>query len=203
MYVGKMFVFYIQQQQQQQRVLSLGAAETVLGLKRPFDSLSVRLHVSVAPLSIFIRGCASISLTTLSLVLPPTRPLASFPFLSWHWADLWPEGSKRDRGREDWRKLEGGRKHERKELENARGREHAGEGWAREKTPESEAMIWLLPLSSREGREECKDTERERKNRRERKRESLLTWPQGALSSLSFFLSLFITFYTNCPHTKH
>lgn len=82
MHVCKMFIFYIQQQQQQQWVLSVGVAETVLGLKRPFDSLSVRplisagLHVSVAPLSIFMRGCASISLTTLSLVLPPTRPLS-------------------------------------------------------------------------------------------------------------------------------
>lgn len=51
----------------------------------------------------------------------------------------------------------------------ARGRAQAGEGWAREKkTPESEAMIWLLALSSGERREECKDMERARTGGNER-----------------------------------
>lgn len=53
--------------------------------KPPFDSpyvhllISAGLHVSVAPPSIFIRGCASFSLTALSPFLPPTHPAGLLP----------------------------------------------------------------------------------------------------------------------------
>lgn len=101
------------------------ATETLLGL----------LGVEEWPLfdspTIVTRCCASISLATLSPFLPPTRPHASSSSLFWHWADLQPEDS--ERGTEDWRKPRGGRKHESKELEKARGREHVWEGWARER----------------------------------------------------------------------
>lgn len=53
-------------------------------------------------------------------------------------------------------------------METARGRERAGKGWAIKKRPESEEMIWLVLLSSGEGREECKDRERVRKGGKER-----------------------------------
>lgn len=70
------------------------------------------------------------------------------------------------------------------------------------KTPESEAMIWLLLLYCHgKGEKECEDTERERKGG-ERKRESLLTRPQGAMSSPSFFLPLFST-STPIAHTQN
>lgn len=55
------------------------------------------------------------------------------------------------------------------------GRERGSRGGvcAREKTTPSEAMIWLLVLSSGEGKEEHNDMETEQeKNGRERKRES-------------------------------
>lgn len=56
-----------------------------------------------------------------------------------------------------------GRSWREKEEESKQGRG----GQEREKTPQSEAMIWLLLLSSGEGKEECKDMEREKKNGRE------------------------------------
>lgn len=151
MYLCKMISFYFLHIKQQQLLLQ----RLFLVWKPPSDSLSdcllisAGLHVSVAPLSIFIRGHASISLATL-FPLPLIRPLASFPFLSWHWADLRPEGSKRDRGREDWRKLEGGRKHERKELERARGRE----GWAREGGKRQRVKQWSGCSRYRQGKGE-------------------------------------------------
>ena len=139
-----------------------------------------------------------------SLPLPPThRPLASFSFslLAPGWSVAWgvQRGeSWRGRIRANWK--EGGNMKGR--SWRAKGRAQAGEGWAGErKTPESEAMIWLLALSSGE-REGGVQRHGESKNGMEWKRESLLTWPQGALSSLSLFHPLFVTFYTNCPHTK-
>lgn len=87
MYLCKMIAFCFLHIQQQ-RLFSVAAAETGLGLKGSFLTLSVRLlisaglHVSVAPPSSFIRGHASISLTILSPILPPTHPPAlSPPFL--------------------------------------------------------------------------------------------------------------------------
>lgn len=106
-----------------------------LSAKTAATYLLQRLCLVCRPLSdsptIVTRCCASISLATLSPFLPPTRPHASSSSLFWHWADLQPEDS--ERGTEDWRKPRGGRKHESKELEKARGREHVWEGWARER----------------------------------------------------------------------
>lgn len=142
-------------------------------------------------------------------LLSPTPPLFPFshplcffsPGTELIWGLRVQRGIEGERIGANWK--EGGnmkgRSWREKEEESKQGR--GGQEW--EKTPQSEVMIWLLLLSSGEGKEECKDMERERKNGREWKRESLLTWPQGGLSSLSFFLPLFITFYTNCPHTKH
>lgn len=115
-------------------------------------------------------------------------------FFSWHWVDLWPKGSKQDwregarqgrraggRSEENWK--EGGRKHERKELENAlgMGAKQRG-GYGETKTPEYEAMIWMLLLSTRDKRVERTDVAN---NGREWMGESLLTWPRGALTYLT------------------
>lgn len=77
---------------------------------------------------------------------------------------------------EQEKELEGGRKHERKELERARGKGGVGR---REKTPESEAVIWLLLLSSREGR----------KNEWEGKKEGVLINMASGCSVNPLFLS--------------
>lgn len=109
---------------------------------------------SLAPWSSITRGCTSISHNSLLSRLTPT-PL---PILSWHRTDLRPEGSKRDR--EDWSKLEWGRKHERRGVGERKRKQ--GRGVREKKTAQSEAMIWLLVLSSGEGKEERNDMERAR-----------------------------------------
>lgn len=148
---------------------SAGPAETVLGLKS---------H----PLTLFLSVCSSLQAFVFLWLLhpasqedipmspsPPSLPSShlpalslSFSFLSWHLADLWPEGSKgglrkggseqTGRREETWK--EGAGEGKRK------GASRGGVG-KRGKTPESEAMIWLLLLSSGEGREEYKYRERE------------------------------------------
>lgn len=203
MYVGKIISFFVFCICSNRGCFQLLLQRLCLVWKPPLDSPSITagLHVSLTPSSSFIRGSGSISLTTLSPFLPPTR-LLSFSLLALGWSAAWGfKGGSREGGLE----RTGGREETWKEGAGERKRKGASRGGVgkREKTPESEAMIWLLPLSSGEGREECTNTKRARKNGREWKRESLLTWPQGALSSLSFFLPLFITFYTNCPHTRH
>lgn len=82
------------------------------------------------------------------------------------------------------------------------GRERGSRGGvlARKKTPQSEAMIWLLVLSSGEGKEERNDMERAREKMGGKGRGS--PRPSGGLSSLWFVLPLFYIFYTKCPHTK-
>lgn len=152
------------------------------------------LHVSVAPSSSFRRGRASISHTTIFPIVPPIHPSA-FLF-SRHWTDLRPEGSKRDRGREDRSKLEGGRKHERKELKRERGRAQAGEGWAGDR---NRVKQWSGCSCSRLGRgRRSAETWREPERMGGNERGS--PWPQGALSSLSYSHSISLS--TSIAHTQ-
>lgn len=149
--------------------------------------ISAGLHFPVAAPTIFTRSHASISLTTLSPFLPP--PLASFPFLSWHWAALWPEGSKRDWGREDRRKKSTGRREE-TWKEGARGRE----GWEKERNCQRVEQ-WSGCSCYRQGK-----GERSAKTTNKRK------WggnQDGARALRSFFLPRFIHFSTNCSHTHN
>lgn len=208
MYVGKTTSFCFLRIRQQR--LSFLVQRLHLMQKPSFDFLSVRLLIS-AGLHVFRSSFIQLHKRPLLYLphhpfsLPHTYPpsrLLSFSLLALGWSAAWGfkggsrEGGLEQTGRreETWKEGAG---------ESKRKGESRGGVNKTEKTPGSEAMIWLLLPSPGERREERKDTERAKKNRREWKRESLLTWPQGALSSLSFFLPLFIIFYTNCPHTKH
>lgn len=120
-YYIKMFRFHFLHKQQQGSSSQLG--REAFDLLSVCSSLQAWMFSAAPPPSSFTRGRGPISVTittttTLSPFLshPPThRPLASFPFPSWHWADLRPEGFKGGIVvREDPSKLEGGRKHERK-----------------------------------------------------------------------------------------
>lgn len=197
----------------QQRLFSVGAAEAVLGLKATFwlpFCQSVHLHrpACFCSSSIHLHKRLCLYLPHHPFSLTHNQPPAlSPPFLFSTGTGLicGLRVQRRIEGREDWRKLEGGRKHERKELESTRGREQAREGWARERKRQS-VKQWSGCSCYHQGKggrsaKAWRERERERMGGK-RKRESLLTWPQGPLPSLSFFHPLFITFYTNCPHTK-
>ena len=117
---------------------------------------------------------------------PPSR-LFSFSLLALGWSAAWgfKDGLREGGLAKNWK--EGGRRHERKELERARGREamQAGEGWARERKHQN-VKQWSGCSCHHQGKggRSAKTWRGREKNRRERKRESLLTWPQGALTSL-------------------
>lgn len=109
---------------------------------------------------ILIRCYASISLATLSPFHPPTCPRASFSPLSWHWADLQPEDSKR--GIEDGRKVKGGRKHESKTLEKERVWEGGG---ARERKRQTVKQWSGCSCYHQGNRGRSAETEKERKEK--------------------------------------
>lgn len=166
---------------------------------RDRDTLSAHpgLHVSVAPSSSFIRCRASISHTTIFPIVPPIHPSA-FLF-SRHWPDLGPRvkrGIEGERIGANWK--EGGNMKRRSWRGKRKGASRGGVGWAGDRNRhQSEAMIWLLLLSSG-GRRSAKTWREQKKNGREWKRESLAL----GCSVIPLLLPLYITFYINCPHTN-
>lgn len=172
-----------------------------------FDLLSI-LHVSSAPPSI-IRAHASFFLTTLSPLPPTTHPLAAFPSESPGTGLICGLRVQRgiDGGRigGNWKKAENMKVScwRKQEEGNKQGRGAQEKETAREWSNDLAAPAIIKGRGGRSAKTQS-EREREGKNGRKRKRESLLTWPQGIFSFFTHSSSLSTpiahTQYTNLPN---